>query len=363
MDFKTLKIYRAKEAARKVERAISDLARVDRMQFDGKRVFLRCIPFGSVNDSLIEQRIYDLKFDPVAFRESGYLQIYFPLNKRRTERPAWVVNVVLFLITIGTTFVTGMFLGSGNDSIWVSGFLFSGSLLLILGSHEFGHYFLSLYHKMKATLPYFIPAPPFPFTPIGTFGAFIKMKSRIPDRIALFDVGVAGPLAGFAVAVPLTIWGLGMSEIVSISPAGSGNFILGDSILFKAMGILFAPPMPQGTDILLHPVAYAGWIGFLITAMNLLPIGQLDGGHIIYAMYPRQHRKIARLFFFILILIGFYYYHGWIVWGLLILFLVRIDHPPTQDDYKYLDTPRIMLGYLSILIFILTFTPVPIMVS
>lgn len=365
MNFKSIQVYRARDAAKKVEAAISHLARVDGMFFDGKNVFLRCIPYNQAYGPEIERIIQQMQFDPTAYTEDGYFQIYFPLNKRRTERPAWVMNLILFLITVGTTYLNGMLMFAGDGiSIWMSGFLFSSSLLAILGTHEFGHYFLSLFHRVKATLPYFLPAPPFPFTPVGTFGAFIKMKSPVPNLIALFDVGIAGPLAGFVVALPITIWGISQSEVIQLSQAGEFSFQLGNSLLFIGLTELFGPPTPEGYDLLLHPVVYAGWIGLFITALNLMPIGQLDGGHIIYALLPRWHRYIARITFFVILGLGLYYkFYGWFLWAALILFLIRIDHPPTRDDDQELDVSRKMLGYLAIIIFLITFTPQPFIVG
>lgn len=354
-----LKTYQAKAAAGEVTHHIADLIEVQSRYFDGRHVYLRALPTLDLDEKALEARIRELDYDPTIYRENGLLQIYFPLKKRRTQRPAWVMNIILFILTVGTTFANGMIMSQKGMSIWWSGFLFSSSLLAILAAHEFGHYFLALFHRMKATLPYFIPAPPFPITPIGTFGAFIKMKSPIPSRVALFDVGIGGPLAGFAVALPLTILGIMNSVVVPELEIGGGAFILGDSLLFKGLTIMFGPPVPAGADVLLHPVAYAGWIGLLVTAINLLPIGQLDGGHIIYAMFPRLHSYIARFFFITLVGVGFFYFQGWLVWAVLILFLIRLDHPPTQEDRMTLDTSRMMLGYMAIILFIMTFVPVP----
>ncbi|OQY29265.1 MAG: hypothetical protein B6244_04590 [Candidatus Cloacimonetes bacterium 4572_55] len=368
MNLKKLKIYSARDAATCVQQEIANLAQVKDMHFDGKRVFLNCLVPNPSDQKRIEKRIFDLKFSPTTYWENGSLRIYFPLAKRRSDRPAWVINAVLFLITVGTTYINGitMFYDPDKLSVWTSGFLFSIPLLLILGAHEFGHYTLALYHRMKATLPYFIPAPSFPITPIGTFGAFIKMKSPIPSRVALFDVGISGPLAGFFVAIPVVILGLTMSEISPIpNPSSNGIYmIFGDSLLMKALYELFGPTTPEGFDLVMHPLVYAGWIGFLVTSLNLLPIGQLDGGHIMYAMFPRRHRLIARLFFAALLIMGLYYkYWGWFVWAFLILFLIRLDHPPTLNDQIELDSSRKMLGYVAILIFIITFTPVPVAVQ
>ena len=152
---------------------------------------------------------------------------------------------------------------------------FSLTLLLILGCHEFGHYYYAQKHKVDATLPYFLPAPPFLFI-IGTFGAFIKIKSPIYKKDALLQIGAAGPIAGFVIAVPALIIGLMLSEIIAID-GGEVGIILGDSLLMKFLTVMVFPNLTDGQDVLLHPVAFAGWIGLLVTMLNLLPIGQLDG--------------------------------------------------------------------------------------
>ena len=162
------------------------------------------------------------------------------------------------------------------------GIPFSLTLMLILGCHEFGHYYYALKHNVDATLPYFLPAPPYFFI-IGTFGAFIKIKSPIYRKDALLQIGAAGPIAGFIIAVPSLIIGLLLSEVIFINDQYQG-IILGDSLLMKLFTAIIFPDLSEGYDVLLHPIAFAGWIGLLVSMLNLLPIGQLDGGHIAYAM-------------------------------------------------------------------------------
>ena len=358
-----VKIFQARNVAQEVENNLADLLVIDGKFFDGKHIIFRIRQLNVNNEDIIVDRIRKSGFEPTTYSENGYFFVYFPLKKRRTDRPPWVMNVIFFLVTVGTTSITGMFYGSPGSNVWQSGFYFAGSLLFILGAHEFGHYFLARFHRIKATLPYFIPAPPFPITPIGTFGAFIQMKSPIPNRVALFDVGIAGPLSGFIAALPILVFGLKYSTVVHIAQIGAGGFILGDSLLFNGLALLFGPKIGAGMDINLHPAAFAGWVGLLVTAINLLPIGQLDGGHIIYALFPKYHRYIARIFFYILVGIGFFLYNGWLLWAVLILFLIRLDHPPSQDDHIRLDTSRKILGYLAIVLLIMTFTPAPIEIS
>jgi membrane-associated protease RseP (regulator of RpoE activity) len=212
-------------------------------------------------------------------------------------------------------------------------------------------------HNVDATLPYFIPAPPFLFL-IGTFGAFIKIKSPIYRRDALLQIGAAGPIAGFIIAVPALIIGLMLSTVVAVDSAQVG-IILGDSILMKLLTVIIHPGLPENMDILLHPMAFAGWIGLLVTMLNLLPIGQLDGGHIAYAMLGKKHKTLAKAAFLALIPLSFLSLN-WLIWGILILVIMRTtNHPPIQDIQTPLSKQNKNIGYICLLIFLLCFIPAP----
>ena len=237
------------------------------------------------------------------------------------------------------------------------GIPFSLTLMLILGCHEFGHYYYALKHNVDATLPYFLPAPPYFFI-IGTFGAFIKIKSPIYRKDALLQIGAAGPIAGFIIAVPSLIIGLLLSEVIFINDQYQG-IILGDSLLMKLFTAIIFPDLSEGYDVLLHPIAFAGWIGLLVTMLNLLPIGQLDGGHIAYAMLGGKQALIGKIALFALFPLSFLSLN-WLVWGLLILVLMRsAKHPPIQDILTPLSRKNRYTGYLCLLIFILCFIPTP----
>ena len=237
------------------------------------------------------------------------------------------------------------------------GIPFSLTLMLILGCHEFGHYYYALKHNVDATLPYFLPAPPYFFI-IGTFGAFIKIKSPIYRKDALLQIGAAGPIAGFIIAVPSLIVGLLLSEVIFINDQYQG-IILGDSLLMKLFTAIIFPDLSEGYDVLLHPIAFAGWIGLLVTMLNLLPIGQLDGGHIAYAMLGGKQELIGKIALFALFPLSFLSLN-WLVWGLLILVLMRsAKHPPIQDILTPLSRKNRYTGYLCLLIFILCFIPTP----
>ncbi len=271
------------------------------------------------------------------------------------------LHMGLFIATVLTTLIAGAIMEGAdllsNPLTIVKGIPFSFTLLLILGCHEFGHYYYAMKHNVDATLPYFIPAPPFIFL-IGTFGAFIKIKSPIYRRDALLQIGAAGPIAGFIIAVPALIIGLMLSNVVDVS-SGQVGILLGDSILMKMLTSFIYPSLPDGKDILLHPIAFAGWIGLLVTMLNLLPIGQLDGGHIAYAMLGKKQDLVAKIAFFALIPLSFLS-PNWLVWGILILILMRTTkHPPIQDIISPLSKENRIIGYVCLSIFILCFIPVP----
>ncbi len=206
---------------------------------------------------------------------------------RPAMRPlAWRANVGLFAATVASCFLT-WFVYDGTADRARHAAQFTGSLLAILLAHEFGHYIAARVHKVDASLPYFLPLPL--LSPFGTMGAVIRMRSVIPTRRALLDIGASGPLAGLALAIPIYAWGVAHSPIVPLD--GSGSVELGDSLLLRLLDHLFAGPVPDGMDIMLSPVAFAGWGGMFVTMINLLPVGQLDGGHVAFALFgPRQNR-------------------------------------------------------------------------
>ncbi|MBA4348512.1 MAG: site-2 protease family protein [Thermodesulfovibrio sp.] len=267
------------------------------------------------------------------------------------------LHIILFIITFLTTLVAGALQKGINvikapDRI-AEGLPFAGTLMTILLCHEFSHYLASKKHHTKATLPYFIPAPSI----IGTFGAFIKMKSPIITREALMDIGASGPIAGFVVSVIACIVGLSMSEVIPLSQA-EGALSLGDSILFSFLSRVIKGVMPENHDVFLHPVAFAGWIGLFITSLNLIPIGQLDGGHITFAILGDRHRYLSVFLVGTLGVFGIFFWEGWALWALLMLIL-GIKHPPIQYWQVPLDSRRRFIGFLSLIIFIITFIPSP----
>ena len=271
------------------------------------------------------------------------------------------IHLVLFFLTVFTTLLAGALMEGAkvleNPLELLKGIPFSFTLMFILGTHEFGHYYYAQKHKVDATLPYFIPAPPFLFL-IGTFGAFIKIKSPIYRKDALLQIGAAGPIAGFVIAVPALIIGLLLSDVVEKSNI-QGALILGDSILMKILTWITHPKLMDTQDIMLHPIAFAGLIGLLVTMLNLLPIGQLDGGHVAYAMLGKKQRLIGQIAFIFLIPLSFLSIN-WLIWGLLLLILMRsVKHPPIQDIHIPLSDTDKRIGYICLLIFIVCFIPAP----
>ncbi|VAX31100.1 Zinc metalloprotease [hydrothermal vent metagenome] len=258
----------------------------------------------------------------------------------------WIIFSLLLAGTLVTTYLAG-------------GFLFSISLILILGTHEFGHYWASRKNNVRATLPFFIPAPPIFIA--GTFGAFIQIKELIPDRRVLMEIGSAGPIAGFIVAVPTLVVGLFLSEVTPAETVHGMTF--GSSILLTVLSklILGVTPFTEGVNINLHPIAFAGWIGLFVTALNLLPIGQLDGGHVVYSLFVRRHKILSRLFFILMLPLG-YFWQGWWFWAVMIA-LMGFRPAPLIDDSILPDPRHRAMGYVSIFIFLLTFIPVPFSVT
>ncbi|WDT79075.1 MAG: site-2 protease family protein [Candidatus Manganitrophus sp.] len=219
-----------------------------------------------------------------------------------------------------------------------------------------GHYVTSKFYGVKTTLPYFIPGPWAPFG-IGTFGAFIRMRSPILRKNALLDIGAAGPIAGFVVSIFAVGVGLYSSKIVEIQE-GNALLRLGDPLMFTFLAHFLGKVPPAGYDVALSSVAFAGWFGLFVTSMNLLPIGQLDGGHIAYALLGRKQRFLSIGMVVILIILGVIGWPGWYIWAILISFL-GLHHPPTIDEDVPLDLKHQLIGWGSIVLFIVTFMPVP----
>ena len=306
---------------------------------------------------------------------------------RGRSRPA--LHAALFLLTVATTLWAGFLLSPAAEGaptlarVVAGGLPFAASLLGILFCHEMGHFVLARRHGVDVTLPYFIPSP----IGIGTFGAVIRIRSAMPSRRATFDIGAAGPLAGFAVAVPLLLWGIAHSEVRPVAEAvhhaaygspfellrallagrpiapegGEGPMIMGDSLLtwFAARAVI--GPLPPGQDVYLHPVAFAAWLGLLVTALNLIPVGQLDGGHVLYALLGRSRAEVgSRLASRALLACGVFLSWNWLVWWGLTRLLVGVRHPPALEEAEPLGSGRRFLALATLGILALVFVPVPV---
>ena len=273
------------------------------------------------------------------------------------------LHIILFIATFLSTLAVGALQAQPIENITkdpsniLKGLPFSLTLMLILLCHELSHYIASKKHHIKATLPYFIPAP----TLIGTMGAFIKMKSPITTRMALIDIGASGPIAGFIISLIATLIGLPLSQVI-LTKGIKGSLALGDSLLFSLLSRLILGEIPDSYDVLLHPIAFAGWIGFFVTALNLIPVGQLDGGHIAYAIMGEKHIHISKVLVPVLIVLGFFLWEGWIIWGVLLLIL-GLRHPPVLYWETPLDKNRRSIGWITAIIFIITFIPMPFKVA
>ena len=330
---------------------------------------------------------------PTVFRHA-------PFIGRRAARPTareWVRHTALLLLTALTTVLSGIMLAStdmpepgiaapvrlldyifylpeyylkltggfiqqaiAQPSLLWQGLTFAGSLLAILATHEAGHYFACRRYAVDATLPFFIPAPP--LLGLGTFGAFIKIKSPIPSRRALFDIGVAGPLAGFAVSVPIAV--MGLLTLQPPLPTTDAGIIFNDPLLFRfmarALGVYLSPTSP------INPFYMAAWIGLLVTSLNLMPVGQLDGGHATYSVFgARAHKMLGRLALvtmFVIAVLGWTWHSSvtGFLWTALLAFMLRVRHPQVEDEREPLGRARMIVAIITFFVFILSFVPFPI---
>ena len=289
------------------------------------------------------------------------------------SRP-WLNGLLAALTAVSTFFVGLGWAGSyvyaellsrnpgmvlGKSELWAPrvlglALLYAAALMIILVGHELGHYLTCRRYGIEATLPFFIPAP----TLIGTMGAFIRIKAPVTRKRQLFDIGIAGPLTGFVLALPALAVGLALSKTVPALPSES-TIVFGDPLLLKLLARFLTGPIPPGYDLILHPVAFAGWVGMLVTALNLFPVGQLDGGHISYAVFGPKSKTLGRVFLAAFVVMGVVFWVGWLLWAGIILIL-GARHPRTWDEDSPLGSARTALAALIAVIFILTFIPDPV---
>ncbi len=275
---------------------------------------------------------------------SGAESFGAPAPAHEPPRLRWRLSLVLFLATCVSTFLIG-------------GPFYALGIMTILSAHEMGHYLQARRYRVPASLPYFIPIP---LPPLGTMGAIIAMRSRTADSRALFDLAITGPLAGLVPAITLSAIGLKLSAVESLEATAQEGFLtLGEPVVFKLLSYLILGPLDESTTVVLHPIAFAGWVGIFITALNLLPIGQLDGGHILYTILPKKAHAISTVFYYaaIVAIVAGGLWH----WSLLIviLYFLGVRHPPVAEGSLPLDRRRIALGWVTLLFVFLGFTPTP----
>lgn len=336
----------------------------------------------------------------------------FPETVRRTEPELAPMQIfkhgLFFAITFATTLIAGMLWQMERDLLNIAvGLPYSLSLLFILSCHEFGHYFAARYHRVRVTLPYYIPIPPLSGVDFGTLGAVIRTKEPIPNRKALFDIGIAGPIAGFIASIIVLMIGFlslpGKEFILSMHPdfdfaintvpglQQGGTLVFGAPLLYQWMQSLFSASgawIPPMWEMYHYPYLITGWFGLLITALNLLPAGQLDGGHVLYALIGRKHAFVARMTIAVLLILGLMavfpyllgyignlelavsvvesfdnfwalFWPGWLMWVLILLFVIKVDHPQVEQ-FEELGAGRIALGVFAGVMFLVCVVPAPI---
>ena len=354
-----------------LRRNVEDIFRVERQEIRGSTFgwggTLLVDPARAL--ALISPRFKTFGFTAFLGRQGDLVWIRAVPLAEVADRGSSRVNLLLFVLTVLSTLAAGCLVNGSFPFVTFNPFLqplrlldgvpFAFTLLAILGTHEFGHYFTARAHGASVSLPYFIPAPP-PIFLFGTMGAVIRMRSPARDRNSLFDIAVAGPLAGLVIAVPALLLGLSWSRVGMVLPEHSG-LTFGDSLLMRALTWLVFGSIPPGMDVFVHPVALAGWVGLFVTALNLFPVGQLDGGRIAYALFGPWHRQVSIATFVGLMALGAVFHSAnWIVFAGLILLLMGFHHPPPLDDLTPLSRRRYVLGVFCLILLILLIPPVPI---
>jgi len=327
--------------------------------------------FCRIDEDTLEEKFESLRltlleknYIPMIRSEHGEYILY--IIKKPQVKKHWSVwvNVALLIATVFTTTLAGTLQWVDIDRVdwlnmltfhylWQGFVFFSVPLMLILGVHEMGHYYASKKHQVDASLPYFIPLPP-PFL-LGTFGALISTREPIPDRKALLDIGIAGPLCGFLIAIPVSLIGfLLMQQQPLPTPVEGTTVFLNPPLLLFWMQNLFS----LSGNYTIHPTLFAGWVGIFLTAVNLLPAGQLDGGHVARAVLKDKHKYLSWIVIFVLATLSFFY-TGWLMFAIIILLFIGTQHQPPLNEITPLDTRRKLLGLLILIIFILSFAPIP----
>jgi membrane-associated protease RseP (regulator of RpoE activity) len=318
--------------------------------------------------------LHEYQEEPIAYPERPPEVVPPPVPTAAVAPERRTKYVVLFILTLATMTLAGAdqyaaFSADFGNSVArlpfseavLNGLWYSVPALLILGAHEFGHYFACRYYGVQASLPYFLPIwLPIPMVQFGTFGAVIRIRQPIAIKRQLFDIGIAGPLAGFLVIVPVLLLGLSLSRIVPM-PSEFEGIEFGEPLLFRIAEWLWFGSVPDGYGLNLHPVGWAAWFGLLATALNLAPIGQLDGGHISYAVLGRKSVIVTVLVAASLVALSIVSHGSYAMWTVLIVMMLLVfgpHHPRAIDEDAPLDRTRLSLAFFAVVIFVLSFTPV-----
>ncbi|MEF8873479.1 MAG: site-2 protease family protein [Candidatus Thermoplasmatota archaeon] len=336
------------------------------VEFDIVSVYVKTRVDETLEDEFDELRkkLVPQNFVPYLVEENGEHVIKVKMQEDKSFRGV-KANIVMLFITLGTTLIAGAWWWSsyapaGGGMLTLhnlsrGALFFTLPLMTILGTHEMGHYLMARYHGIKASLPFFLPMAP----PLGTIGAFISIREPIPDKKSLLDVGIAGPIAGFVVAVPVSIMGLYLAATTTPTapiPEEGLRYMWNFPVIMRGLSRLI--PLPQTETI--HPTLFAGWVGFLVTGLNLIPASQLDGGHVVRSLFGDKSKYVSYIAFAFFIIVGITLYLGWLVFGVLILFLGGVKHPPPLNDITKLDKKRLIVGGVAILILFVSFHPVPV---
>lgn len=345
--------------------------------YDMKSNLNTAVFFCRIDEETLGEKFDDLRralsekgYIPMIRYEKGEHAIYVIKKPKVKKKPVWI-NIALLIATIFTTTLAGaiqwvsiyepvvtsfmeiLAKATSPFYLWNGFIFFSIPLLAILGIHEMGHYFISKRHNLETSLPFFIPLPP-PFI-LGTFGALISTHEPIPNRKALLDVGVSGPICGFLVAIPVCIIGLLLTQQNPIYlPSTGSEIMLTFPLLLQGLSSFFIIP----ADAVIHPTLFAGWVGLFLTAINLLPVGQLDGGHVARALLKEKHKYASWAVVIIILGLGLFF-TGWLFFAFIILFMIGTQHQPPLNEIAPLDTKRLLIGILAVIIFILCFAPLP----
>jgi membrane-associated protease RseP (regulator of RpoE activity) len=329
------------------------------------------------NDQLkLPVEVWTPAWPPGAARPYNPAQ-YLEIGGRAKRRKQFAVALLLFLLTLLSTLAVGAQFASAyaagrnpdfdeffslylkllaHPSLLAPGIPFAFTLLGILLAHELGHFFACRAYGIDASYPYFIPAP----TLIGTLGAFIRIRSPIPTRGALFDVGISGPFVGFCLAIPALAYGVAHSKVIA-GPAAGTVVHFGTPLALRLL-LAWLRPGIAASNLVLHPIGRAAWVGLFATSLNLIPAGQLDGGHILYALDSRRHARISLAVALALVPLAIFYWYGWLAWAVLLLAL-RFRHPPLIDPWQPLGTRRLVWSVVALAMFVLCFLPAPISIN